>query len=107
MSRLTMALVAVALIAAAAAAEATSSGSQDRNRDLAKVDAKVMRQVATHGRTTFWVVLLMITAVTGSAWLVLGRRLGEDGRMADRVAGAALIVFALLLLRPLIPVLAT
>jgi len=56
---------------------------------------------------TFWVVLLMITAVTGSAWLVLGRRLGEDGRMADRVAGAALIVFALLLLRPLIPVLAT
>jgi len=55
----------------------------------------------------FWIMLLMITAATGSAWLVLGRRLGEDARMADRVAGAALIAFALLLLRPLIPVLAT
>ena len=55
----------------------------------------------------FWIVLLMITAATGSVWLLLGSRLGEDGRITDRVAGTALIAFAMLLLRPLIPLIAT
>ena len=55
----------------------------------------------------FWIVLLMITAATGSVWLLLGGRLGEDGRITDRVAGTALIAFAMLLLRPLIPLIAT
>lgn len=64
--------------------------------------AIVPTDVAPRVPGIFWIVLLMITAATGSAWLLLGRRLGEDGGMADRVAGAALIAFALLLLRPLI-----
>lgn len=55
----------------------------------------------------FWIVLLVTTAATGSMWLLLGRRLNGAGEMADRVAGAVLIAFALLLLRPLIAVAAT
>ncbi|RWB79236.1 MAG: hypothetical protein EOQ50_04095 [Mesorhizobium sp.] len=51
-----------------------------------------------------WMALLVITAVTGSIWLLLGGRLSGGKRMADAIAGAALIVFALLLVRPLIPV---
>ncbi|WP_292455871.1 hypothetical protein [Mesorhizobium sp.] len=50
-----------------------------------------------------WMALLVITAVTGSMWLLLGGRLSGGKRMADAIAGAALIVFALLLVRPLIP----
>ncbi len=64
--------------------------------------AIVPTDVALRVPGIFWIVLLMITTATGSAWLLLGRRLGEDGRVADRVAGAALIAFALLLVRPLI-----
>jgi NhaP-type Na+/H+ or K+/H+ antiporter len=45
--------------------------------------------------------LLLVTLATGSVWVLLGRRLGDDGSLADRVAGAALIAFALLLVRPL------
>jgi len=48
-----MALIAVALIAAAAAVSSSSA----RNGNSARVDAKVTRQIAAHGRTTFWVVL--------------------------------------------------
>lgn len=51
-----------------------------------------------------WMALLVITAVTGSMWLLLGGRLSGGKRMPDAIAGAALIVFALLLVRPLIPV---
>ncbi|WP_292560398.1 hypothetical protein [Mesorhizobium sp.] len=54
-----------------------------------------------------WVTLLVITAVTGSMWLLLGGRLSGGKRMADAIAGAALIVFALLLVRPLMPLSAT
>ena len=50
-----------------------------------------------------WVTLLVITAVTGSMWLLLGGRLSGGKRMADAISGAALIAFALLLVRPLIP----
>jgi threonine/homoserine/homoserine lactone efflux protein len=50
----------------------------------------------------FWVALLVMTAATGSVWLLLGRRFSGGKRMAERVAGAALIAFALLLVRPLI-----
>jgi threonine/homoserine/homoserine lactone efflux protein len=50
-----------------------------------------------------WMALLVITALTGSMWLLLGGRLSGGKRVADAIAGAALIVFALLLLRPLIP----
>lgn len=49
----------------------------------------------------YWIVLLLVTLATGSVWVLLGRRLGDDGSLADRVAGAALIAFALLLVRPL------
>ncbi|MFD2055411.1 hypothetical protein ACFSQT_20825 [Mesorhizobium calcicola] len=55
----------------------------------------------------FWIVLLVITAATGSTWLLLGRQLNGGKEMADRVAGAALIAFALLLLRPLLAMAAT
>ena len=54
----------------------------------------------------FWVALLVMTAATGSVWLLLGRRFSGGKRMAERVAGAALVAFALLLLRPLIPLVA-
>ncbi|TIT07234.1 MAG: hypothetical protein E5W74_27070, partial [Mesorhizobium sp.] len=47
--------------------------------------------------------LLVIKALTGSIWLLLGGRLSGGKRMADAIAGAALIVFALLLVRPLMP----
>ena len=47
-----------------------------------------------------WVTLLVITAVTGSMWLLLGGRLSGGKRMADAISGAALIAFALLLVRP-------
>jgi hypothetical protein len=50
-----------------------------------------------------WMALLVITALTGSMWLLLGGRLSGGKRVADAIAGAALLVFALLLLRPLIP----
>jgi threonine/homoserine/homoserine lactone efflux protein len=50
----------------------------------------------------FWLVLLGITATTGSLWVLLGRRLRRGKRIADKVAGAALVGFALLLLRPLL-----
>jgi threonine/homoserine/homoserine lactone efflux protein len=50
----------------------------------------------------FWVALLVMTAATGSAWLLLGRRFSGGKRMAERVSGVALVAFALLLLRPLI-----
>ncbi|ESW64318.1 hypothetical protein X773_32950 [Mesorhizobium sp. LSJC285A00] len=54
----------------------------------------------------FWITLLVMTAATGSVWLLLGRRFSGSKRMAERVAGAALVAFALLLLRPLIPLVA-
>ncbi|MBZ9717882.1 MULTISPECIES: hypothetical protein [unclassified Mesorhizobium] len=50
----------------------------------------------------FWITLLVMTAATGSLWLLLGRRFSGGKRMAERVTGAALVAFALLLLRPLI-----
>ncbi|WJI65234.1 hypothetical protein NLY43_10985 [Mesorhizobium sp. C416B] len=50
----------------------------------------------------FWVVLLVITAATGSVWLLLGRRFSGGNKKTERIAGAALVAFALLLLRPLI-----
>lgn len=50
----------------------------------------------------FWLMLLAITAITGSLWVLLGKRLGGGRRIADKVAGAALVGFALLLLRPLV-----
>jgi hypothetical protein len=49
-----------------------------------------------------WIVLVGITAATGSLWILLGKRLLGGRRIADRVAGAALLGFALLLLRPLL-----
>ena len=52
----------------------------------------------------FWIVLLVTTAATGSMWILLGSRLNGGKKAADRVAGAALVLFALLLLRPLIAV---
>lgn len=52
----------------------------------------------------YWIVLLVTTAATGSMWLLLGRRLNGGKELADRVAGAALIVFALLLLRPVMAI---
>lgn len=50
----------------------------------------------------FWLMLLGITAITGSLWVLLGKRLRGGRRIADKVAGAALVGFALLLLRPLL-----
>ncbi|TIQ07598.1 hypothetical protein [Mesorhizobium sp.] len=50
----------------------------------------------------FWLVLLGITAITGSLWFLLGKRLPGGRRIADKVAGAVLVGFALLLLRPLL-----
>lgn len=50
-----------------------------------------------------WIALVVITAVTGSMWLLLGARLSGGKRIADTIAGAVLIAFALLLVRPLIP----
>ncbi|WP_246691133.1 MULTISPECIES: hypothetical protein [unclassified Mesorhizobium] len=35
----------------------------------------------------YWVVLLLITLATGSVWVLLGKRLSDDGSLADRVAG--------------------
>lgn len=55
----------------------------------------------------FWIALLVMTAATKSVWLLLGRRFTRGKRMAERSVGAALIAFALLLLRPLIPLVAT
>lgn len=55
----------------------------------------------------FWIALLVMTAATGSVWLLLGRRLSGGKTTVERVVGAALIAFALLLLRPLIPLVAT
>ncbi|WP_245466815.1 MULTISPECIES: hypothetical protein [unclassified Mesorhizobium] len=49
----------------------------------------------------FWTVLLVTTSATGSLWVLLGSRLSRGKQIADRVAGTALIVFALVLLRPL------
>ena len=54
----------------------------------------------------FWVALLVMTAATGSVWLLLGRRFSGSKRMAEGVAGTALVAFALLLVRPLIPLVA-
>ncbi|MER9436527.1 MULTISPECIES: hypothetical protein [Mesorhizobium] len=54
----------------------------------------------------FWIALLVMTAATGSLWLLLGRRFSGGKRMAERVVGTALIAFALLLLGPLIPLVA-
>ncbi|WFP65010.1 hypothetical protein [Mesorhizobium sp. WSM4904] len=50
----------------------------------------------------FWIVLLGMTATTGSLWLLLGKRLRGGWRITDKIAGAALLGFALLLLRPLL-----
>lgn len=50
----------------------------------------------------FWLVLVGITAITGSLWVSLGRQLRASRRIADKVAGAALVGFALLLFRPLL-----
>ena len=50
-----------------------------------------------------WIALLAVTVITGAMWLLLGGRLRGGKRMADTIAGAALIAFALLLVRPLIP----
>lgn len=55
----------------------------------------------------FWIVLLVTTAASGSMWILLGRRLSGGEEMADRIAGAALVVFALTLLRPLLAIAAT
>lgn len=55
----------------------------------------------------FWIALVVITAATGSVWLLLGRRFCGGKTLAEKVAGAALIAFALLLLRPMIPLVAT
>lgn len=49
----------------------------------------------------FWVALLVMTAATGSVWLLLGRHFSGSKKMAERLTGTALIAFALLLLRPL------
>lgn len=68
--------------------------------------AIVPMDIAAAARGIAWIVLLVITATTGSMWLLLGRRLSGGKRIADTIAGAALIAFALLLVRPLIPLLA-
>ncbi|WP_246135859.1 hypothetical protein [Mesorhizobium intechi] len=54
----------------------------------------------------FWGVLLVMTAATGSVWLLLGRGFRGGKTLAEKVAGAAHLGFALLLLRPLIPLIA-
>ncbi|QKC84794.1 hypothetical protein [Mesorhizobium sp. NZP2077] len=54
----------------------------------------------------FWVALLVMTAATGSVWLLLGRRFSGGKTLVEKVAGAALVAFALLLIRPLIPLVA-
>ncbi|AZO54704.1 MULTISPECIES: hypothetical protein [unclassified Mesorhizobium] len=54
----------------------------------------------------FWIALLGMTAATGSVWLLLGRRFSGGKTLVEKVAGAALIGFALLLLRPLITLVA-
>ncbi|RWE35213.1 MAG: hypothetical protein EOS78_19005 [Mesorhizobium sp.] len=54
----------------------------------------------------FWIALLVMTAASGSVWLLLGRRFCGGKTLAEKVAGAALLAFALLLLRPLIPLVA-
>ncbi|CDX53194.1 conserved membrane hypothetical protein [Mesorhizobium plurifarium] len=50
----------------------------------------------------FWLMLVGVTAITGSLWVLLGKWLGGGRQIADKVAGAALVGFALLLLRPLL-----
>ncbi|UDL90648.1 hypothetical protein LGH82_04745 [Mesorhizobium sp. PAMC28654] len=69
--------------------------------------AIVPMQIEPRALGIFWIALLVTTAATGSLWLLLGRRLSGGKRMAERIVGAALIAFALLLLRPLIPLVAT
>lgn len=49
-----------------------------------------------------WMMLVGITAITGSLWILLGKRLRRGRRIADNVAGAALLGFALLLFRSLL-----
>jgi len=68
--------------------------------------AIVPMDVEAVARGIAWIALLMITAITGSMWLLLGRRLSSGKRIADTISGAALIAFALLLVRPLIPLFA-
>ncbi|WP_202324519.1 hypothetical protein [Mesorhizobium sp. 113-3-9] len=68
--------------------------------------AIVPMDIEAGARGMAWIVLLVITAITGSIWLLLGRRLSGGKRIANTIAGAALIAFALLLVRPLIPLLA-
>ncbi|MDG4875302.1 hypothetical protein P9273_09355 [Mesorhizobium sp. WSM4935] len=48
-----------------------------------------------------WLILVGNTALTGSLWVLLGKRLRGGRRIADKVVGAALVGFAMLLLRPL------
>src|SRR5262245_23344739 len=55
MRRIGLALLASALVAATAAAASTGRSSPGTAR--ASVEAKVVRQIAAHGQTTFWVVL--------------------------------------------------
>ena len=54
------------------------------------------------GLGIFWLMVPGITTITGSLWVLLGKRLRGSRRIADKVAGAALFGFALLLLRPLL-----
>lgn len=69
--------------------------------------AIVPTDIGVRAQAIYWIVLLVITAATGSVWVLLGSRLVDDGRLADRVAGAALVAFAVLLLRPFIASIAT
>ncbi|RWM31578.1 hypothetical protein [Mesorhizobium sp.] len=64
--------------------------------------AMVPMNAKPHVLGAYWIVLLGMTAATGSLWLLFGKRLRGGRSMADKVAGAALLGFALLLLRPLL-----
>ncbi len=64
--------------------------------------AMVPMNAKPHVLGGFWIVLLGITATTGSLWLLFGKRLRAGRWTADKVTGAALVGFALMLLRPLI-----
>jgi len=55
-----------------------------------------------NGLGIFWLMVPGITTITGSLWVLLGKRLRRASWIADKVASAAPVGFALLPLRPLL-----